>query len=312
MGYCFVQSEHQRTTINQMKRLTLFAHYDGQSEVKDYVLEYLKCLRSVSDRVIFISTSALPVEQQARAGKFCDEVILKDNVGFDFSMWQLGIRQVALSDYDELLLTNSSIFGPLRPLEPYFEEMSQSPCDYWGMTESIQIANHIQSYFLVLKRPVLESDSFQSFFDAVLPFKDKSQTIRSYEVGLSVMLNEAGFVGAPYVEFQDLFPTGALGKLFKFKKRNPTCFYPLRLIEHGMPFVKVEVLRDNPAHVSLGPLKRLLQRAGYGEELIQFDRPVAARPAHKTGIYFRHIQRPLTQLLMPTTPDSHSTASPSE
>ncbi len=289
-----------------MKRLTLFAHYDAESKVKDYVLHYLSCIRLISDHLVFISTSALSAEEQARVGKICDEVILKENVGFDFGMWQMGLHQVTLDDYDELLLTNSSVFGPLRPLEPYFDQMDRLNCDYWGMTESREIRTHIQSYFLVLKRNVLESDAFRSFFSGILPFRDKFQTIRSYEVGLSVLLEEAGFVGVPYLSNQDLFPEGARRKLFKFKRCNPTCYYPLRLIEYGMPFVKVEALRDNPANLSLSRLKRKIQSAGYDERLIQFDRP-AGGTTHQTGLYFRRIQRTLTQLLAPSAAHSGAT-----
>ena len=40
-------------------RLALFAHFDAQDQVKRYVVEYLAQLRTVCERVVFVSTSRL-------------------------------------------------------------------------------------------------------------------------------------------------------------------------------------------------------------------------------------------------------------
>lgn len=278
-----------------MKRLTIFAHYDGQSEVKPYIRYLLERLRDVSHRIVFISASELPREQQDVARRWADDVIIRREPGYDFGMWKQGLGTVDLHEWDELVLTNSSIFGPVHPLPPLMERMSRHPCDFWGPTENWELTHHLQSYFLVFKRPVLRSEAFADFWRSVFPFRDKGQVIRSYEVGLTIYLEESGFTGAAAFPSEELFPPYPLKSLYSVRRGNTTCLYPDRLLVAGMPFVKCEALRDNPARVPLGRVRRLMERAGYDMDLIEFDRPAGKHLVY--GIYLRRIQRPLTFLV---------------
>ena len=277
------------------KRLTIYAHYDAEACLRRYVTYYLDHLRSLSDRLVFVSTAPLGPQEVERAERHADDVFLNDNIGFDFGMWKQAIQQHDLNDYDELVLTNSSIIGPLSPLEPLFERMAKSSCHYWGMTENFDHAWHLQSYFLVLKRSVICSDAFAAFWNGVLPYHDKWQVIRSYEVGLSVYLHDMGFRGEAAIPAASLFPDGPAALLYKYKKRNSTCYYPTRLCDHGMPFVKLELLRDNPISVALAPVYERIKRAGYDTSMVEFDRP-AVREDNSRNLYFRWLQRPVTSL----------------
>src|SRR5258706_15691942 len=100
-------------------------------------------------------------------------------------MIELALQGIDLSVWDELVLTNSSVFGPLFPLRESFDGMSGNPCDFWGMTGNHEIAWHLQSYFLVFRRNILHSPLFGQFWRTVLPRQDKKATIRNYEVGLT-------------------------------------------------------------------------------------------------------------------------------
>jgi hypothetical protein len=51
----------------------------------------------------------------------------------------------------------------------------------------------------------------------------------------------------------------------------------MRLLRAGMPFVKVELLRDNPVGARVFPVVRHLRRVGYDMSLLEFDRPRTAR-----------------------------------
>ena len=99
--------------------------------------------------------------------------------------------------------------------------------------------------------------------------------MRSYEVGLSQWMEEAGLRGQAVVPTAALFRRRIWDRLHRFERWNPACRYPLRILRGGSPFVKVELLRDNPDGVRLGPVYRELARLGYDRELIAFDRPPA-------------------------------------
>jgi lipopolysaccharide biosynthesis protein len=261
-----------------MNRVAVFAHFDAQNEVKRYILHYLAALRAHCSRVIFVSVSKLPEQEQAKLRTLCDQVLLKNNRGFDFGMWKYALEHVDLASSDELLLVNSSVFGPITPLATVIERMSNDPCDVWAMTDNREHRWHLQSYFLVFKTAALHSAAFQDFWHKVVEFHDKKQVILSYEIGLSTFMEEHGFRLKPAF-WQDA--AANLDKLGLLRPRramqNPTCANPLALLSMGMPFVKVELLRDNPVKVRLAPVREALARTGYDTSLIEFDRPRQVR-----------------------------------
>lgn len=288
-----------------MRRLVLFAHYDAQGQVKPFIVQYLKALRELCDEIVFVSTAKLPESEQEKARAYCSQVILRDNVGYDFGMWRDAIERLDFSEWDELVLTNSSVFGPVFPLAPIFDEMSKTRCEAWGMTDNVEIAWHLQSYFLVFRKEILRSPIFRAFWSSVLPYKDKDQVIRSYEVGLSRLLLDHGFRLRAYVPLATLpmpksmpsiglLPDFDLWSRILTRRANPTCAYPVALLRAGMPFVKAELLRDNPLLADLPPVLSSMTDSGYDMSLLEFDRPLKRhgtpapvlerlREAHKNG-----------------------------
>jgi hypothetical protein len=256
------------------RRLCIFAHFDAQNEVKPFIAHYVRKLREDCDDLVFVSVSQLPESEQQKLRPSARSIYLKENEGYDFGMWKHALERVDVSSYDELVLANSSVFGPLGSLGPIFQKMSEDSCDVWAMTDNTEIDWHLQSYFLVFKRKVLLSDEFKRFWTAVLPYKSKDQVIRSYEVGMSVYLKERGFLLKPFARMSDLPRVGLRDSLLRKKRRsNPTCAYPLSLIAAGMPLVKVELFRDNPLRVDLKPVRKAVEAAGFDMAQLVYDRP---------------------------------------
>jgi rhamnosyltransferase len=292
-----------------MNRTVLFAHFDGQDEVKPYVVHYLGELAKVCSRLVFISTSKLAGPELSKVRRTCEKVLLRDNVGYDFGMWQRALEDRSLlGACDELVLTNSSLFGPIHPLGPIFDRMSAERCHFWGMTDNFEYRWHLQSYFLVFKKSVLASESFARFWASVLPYRNKGQIILSYEVGLTSFLVDQGFVGKAMV------PTASwAGRIERMRmdlarRHNPTLFYPERLIARGMPFVKVTLLRENPGGVRLDAVVRAMAHAGYDLGLVKFDRPAPAADrrlrAKVRRVWYRFASEP-----QPPSALAHATSS---
>lgn len=250
-----------------MRRIALFAHFDAQNEVKRFILHHLDCLRTVCDSVVFVSNSPIDATQAAKLEGRCDRMLVRENTGIDFSMWQHGLATITLTDWDELVLTNSSLFGPLFPLKEAFERMQASDADFWGMTENVAIKRHVQSYFLVFRRKALQCDGFGAFWRSILPYRDKFQTIRSYEVGLTTYLAEQGLRHATFVPGDSVKPRWPHKQV-----HDVTLSRPLDLLQAQMPYVKVSLLRDNPKGVDLKPVYRAMDAAGYDRTMIEFDR----------------------------------------
>jgi lipopolysaccharide biosynthesis protein len=262
-----------------MNRLAIFAHFDAENEVKPYVSHYLDRLRELCTRVVFVSTSQLGERQLEALWPRVDQVMLCENTGWDFGMWKHAIDHVDRSGVDELLLTNSSVFGPVFPLAPIFERMAAKPCDFWGMTDNFEWHWHVQSYFLVLRRAVIDSGAFQLFWNSVLPYRNKDAVVMSYELGLTQFLLDSGFRAGAFLPTEAWTTWADRRRMDLLRRWNPTLFHPMRLLEHGMPFVKVGLLRDNLGEVRLDPVYRAMADSGYDLDLVKFDR--AAPPRDK-------------------------------
>ena len=254
-----------------MRRLAIFAHWDADAEVKRYVLHHLRALRSCCERVLFVSTAPLGAAEVTRAAAVADAVTLRPNVGFDFGMWQHALGGVDPGAWDELVLANSSVFGPFRPLEEAFARMAGHACDAWSMTDNHEIKWHLQSWFLVFRGRALRSPALSAFFSSVYPYRSKWQTTLSYEIGLTSCLVEAGLELRALAPATDLFPRWPLSCLYRDREQNPSCRHPIRLIARGVPYLKVEVVRDNPCRVPLGAVRRAVRATGWDTTLIELD-----------------------------------------
>lgn len=242
-----------------LQRLTIYAHFSEDACVRPFVHRMLEDLRRHSSQVIFVSTSPLAPSEYDRLRAVCSLVLTTINEGYDFSMWKHALSQVELGQWDELILTNSSIFGPVRPLGPALAKMTAADCDFWGMTHSNEGGPHLQSYFLGFKAAALRAPCFQEFWSSVLPYRNKAQVIRSYELGLTLYLTQCGLRAGAFASI-DTMP---LDMQAKYRYRNPTLYWPVELLRLGLPFIKVELMRDNPGGVSLEALRDAISQYGY-------------------------------------------------
>jgi lipopolysaccharide biosynthesis protein len=247
-----------------MRRVAIFAHFDPKNTIKRYILRHLAALREVCDEIHFASTSSLNADELGKLEGLVASHRLGENAGYDFGMWGRIIADLRLDGWDELLLTNSSVYGPLKPLAGLFAHMDTRTCDFWGLTDSLEMEYHIQSFFLVFRKSVLTSGHVEKFFGSVLPYRNKWQVIRSYEIGLTHYFLDQGFVPA--------VGASVLGKELRLGVCNPCIFLPARLLDMGVPYVKVELLRDNPALLRLGAVRERMVHSGYPLDLVEVER----------------------------------------
>jgi len=263
-----------------MKRLAIYAHFGESPKVARYVWYFLKELRSLGFEICFVSNSPISIENQSEISTLCQKFIQRENTGYDFSMWQAGLAEYDLSKVEELLLTNSSIIGPLQPLAALWQNSSVQQCDFWGLTDNDEFGRHLQTYFMVFRRQVIQAASFMGFWRSVLPLKDKQQVIQNYEIGLTRWLEENGF------KWKAVFPQEHMWSLFLKRRsfvkkigdwhynrcvpgRNTTILLPDLLLQCGMPFLKAALLYEAPFQVSPKIAFKLLKTSKLPVEILE-------------------------------------------
>lgn len=229
-----------------MKRVCVFAHYDRDNIIDDYVIYYLNALKDVAETIIFVSDCDLEQKETAKLNGIANYIIAQKHGEYDFGSYKRGflLAKDKGLEFDELIFANDSVYGPFYPLKPIFEKMEKKKCDWWGMTKDycgIRKVNdclydkyepHIQSYFLVFKSDVFNSVQFIEFINSIKKCDDKVSIIIAYEQGLSKILKKAGFVSKSYV---NTF----------LHYNNLVVFHWKEMLEkHNFPFLKISIPKN--------------------------------------------------------------------
>ena len=78
----------------------------------------------------------------------------------------------SLSDYNELVLFDNSLFGPFYPLDAVFSDMERRPCDFWGLLQygeryglnGALLKKQFNQGFLVVRASLFSRKEFVDFF----------------------------------------------------------------------------------------------------------------------------------------------------
>ncbi|HCQ64026.1 MAG TPA: hypothetical protein DIU07_02080 [Rhodobacteraceae bacterium] len=244
------------------RRLAILAQFDPNGGLPAHVRLHLEGLRPVVERLVLVSNSPLDPASLATAETICDRVLVRANSGWDFAAWRDVLATETTDRFDWVILTNSSVVGPLFPPGPIFETMESRVPDLWGMVMSRNKGLHLQSYFLSASARVVASSAWQEFWDTVRDYDDKTQVIRSYEIGFSQAMMAAGFDLVPmiaplrfpenlrWVNIERL--KGRLKVPFSVNHINRTVEFHEDLVRRGMPYLKASLVHGKDTYRFVG------------------------------------------------------------
>ncbi len=265
-------------------KIVLFMHFDSRGVVRQQLLDYMRELQENDRQIVFVTNSGkLRPEGMAALRGLCAAVIIRRNMGYDFGAWADAIRFLKLPrpETEEVILANDSVFGPLMPLSDTLRRLNYDKADVWGLTESWQVRYHLQSFFLAFGAAALRNEAFGKFWRRVRPVPAKSYIVRAYEIGVTQAMVKGGLRCAALWSYESLIklvnrdeleklivaeeselgrtdPVQVTRKLQVLRIRdaaarrvalNPTSDLWRQLLLAGFPFIKRELLRDNPTKV---------------------------------------------------------------
>lgn len=218
-----------------MKRLAIFAFYNGKGLINDYVVTYLKYLKEVSDNIIFVADNEPNVKELSKIYPLVSHIESYHHGEYDFGSYKIGFKYAKehclLDDVDEIILCNDSCFC-VDSLKPAFDKMSTKPCDFWSMTASNEYEPHLQSFFLVVKKKLFNSEVFCNYLDNVKHIESFLEIVNTYEIPLKKTFEKEGFKSTSYIKAP--------------KKNNPT-FFPIKCIKVKMPLIKRKIFTESYA-----------------------------------------------------------------
>jgi lipopolysaccharide biosynthesis protein len=202
-----------------LKRLGIFFFYDKYGIVDEYVLFLLKNITDYMSDILVVCNGLLTPEGRQKFEDLGCKVLVRDNVGFDVWAYKEAMSFWGwdnLTEYDELILFNHTIFGPIYPFSEMFEKMDSCDLDFWGITvhhgdpsdpfnklKRGYLPLHLQSHFIAIRNKMLKSAEFKNYWENMCPITSYEEAICFHEAIFTETFEDFGFSWKPYIDTTD-------------------------------------------------------------------------------------------------------------
>ena len=232
----------------------IFAQYEADTleAIRPDIPALLKQYRQHFYVIVVAATPSFLTQPSSISAlkKASDCLIIRSNEGYDYGSWMTGLRisKDLIKNRQQVVLTNDSFWGPVRPLNGLLERLKQSTGDVVGLTDNLMYEPHLQSPFLLFKNKAIQCQAFWNFWENIQRWDNKRSIVKNYEVGLPVLLREQG------MKLESLYSKGSNGNIFHAEWRS-------LILDHGFPFLKVSLLRDNPHQINIDDWPMVLNQS---------------------------------------------------
>lgn len=241
-------------------RLAVMVHWSADGTVSRSVSRTVQQLHDRGYLVAVCSTCEAPGPLRWGPGRPDDVAVYRrPNIGIDFGTWSAMLTAFpGLRGGGRVLLLNDSLLGPFSDLGPILDRFESSPADVWGLVDSNQMARHFQSHFVGYQSGVLCDAPLTHFWTSIRLQPTKELMIKRYELGLYPLLERVGYRLDAGFRWQDVVSNG----------RNPTIHGWRRLLDHGFPYVKRELVwKPNRQVTDADEVASVVQRR-FGQDVL--------------------------------------------
>ena len=234
----------QRSALSHNgKKALVYVIFESEARLQEYKLRFLQALAPLVDDVIVVVNGQLH-DDDINTLETYGRVLTRDNKGYDTAAFREGIFAFGkdkLKDYDQLFLVNDTNIGPMRDLSQVFHEMADKQLDFWGISfgeeqEDVTkenpygyIPKHLQSYFLVIEKLMLNDDDFYEYWTHLTDTDSRDKAIGRHETRFTKHFADLGYrFDAVVQEYED----------------SAMYIHPLKMLKAGSPLVKYTALKN--------------------------------------------------------------------
>lgn len=245
--------------IDRTDRIALIAGWTPAARQSRSLLAYVRELAAAHYVPVLINAGPDPSPLTFPGDLPAETIIFRrPNRGYDFGSWASVLAAYPqIAHIPTVLLTNDSLVGPFAPIGDLLNWVAdEAQTDVVAITDSLQFAPHLQSYFLAMRGGVLADPVIAALYARIRVEPGKSEVVLRYEVELLRALQSAGF--SCYAMYRSDY-LGVAGK-------NPTLAAWFKLLNEGFPFVKRTMITD-PKTAPAADSARTAVRRMYGEDI---------------------------------------------
>lgn len=204
----------------EINRLVIFFFYDADGVVDRYVPYMLEDINRNCTELFVICNGKLTPEGRETFKKLTPKIMVRENKGFDVWAYKTALEQYGwdeLSKFDEVVMMNFTMFGPVYPFSEMFNEMNKRDVDFWGITKHHgfpfdpfgtipcgYIPEHIQSSFICIRKPMLDSLDFHNYWEKMGEVKSYGDAVGKHEAIFTQTFKNSGFKSDVYIQTDDL------------------------------------------------------------------------------------------------------------
>lgn len=219
--------------------------YHKRGHVYGYVEYLLNEISRCLDTLVIVINGDIEEASMLKLNKYTSNIIIRENEGYDAGGYKevlinyLGWDRIKI--YDELLLLNNSFFGSFYPIEDLFKSMNCREVDFWGITrhgelfwEGKKRKAHIQSYFIVIRKEMINDKRFREFWLNLDEMKSLNNATDIFELNFTSTFEGYGYKWLPYID------TSNDESSIEFAY-NPYLYNNYEMLsEKKLPFIKIK------------------------------------------------------------------------
>lgn len=267
----------------QNQKYLIFAHYHSNGLLRKDIINFLKDSKKIFTKIIFISTKIHQKELKKIPKKI--KIIKRKNIGYDFYSYKVGFDYLINKfqkkfENKNLFFANSSVlFVEPKKLLNSIKKINIKKNEFWGISRSRELTDHIQSYFFFFSSNLLKNKNIFNWWKTIKPLNVHHKIIHKYELGLSILMIKNNVkLNSVYMKNINLKTHNILKKISqrfdeiflkipKYYKKDPTHyfwndFYKL------FGIVKIRLIKDNEEKYNLKKLYELLKRKNIFDDAI--------------------------------------------
>lgn len=203
-----------------VNRLAIYFFYDKDGVVDDYVLFLLNELKKSISYLYIVCNGELNKIGKEKFDILSDKLYVRENKGFDVWAYKESLEDIGidhLRNYDEIIMLNSTIMGPVYPFEDVFKAMNGKDLDFWGLTVYNKvpfdpfgtiklgyIPKHLQSHFIAVRKSMFTSDDFIGYWKNMPSIHSYNEAIGKHEAIFTKTFADKGFKWKAYVDTDDI------------------------------------------------------------------------------------------------------------
>ncbi len=142
--------------MRQDEKYLIFAHYHSNGLVRKDIINFINKSEKYFTKIIFVSTK-IKIKELSKISKKI-KVIKRKNTGYDFYSYKVGweyLNTILKNNFDnkKLYFVNSSVlFINPKKIIRSINKINVKKNEFWGLSRSLELTDHIQSYFFSFLR----------------------------------------------------------------------------------------------------------------------------------------------------------------